>query len=200
MMRPRWHKILHDLVDNKMRTLLVVFSIAVGVFSIGVIAGTYVIISSDMSASYIANRPMNVEMRTGPFDSGLVDTFKALRSVETAEGRRVFNLRVRRPGSNQWTTLDLVAIQDYEKISINLLHPIQGATVPGPKEVLLEKKALENLNVPINSELIFQLADGTLKQMTVTGFVQDQTTGAGDFLSPPLAFISMDTLKFLAQP
>jgi putative ABC transport system permease protein len=200
MMRPRWRKILHDLFDNKLRTLLVVFSIAVGVFSIGVITGTYVIIKNDMSASYEANQPMNVEMRTGAFDSGLVDTIKNLRTVKTAEGRRVFNLRVRIPGSNQWTTLDLVAIQDYSQITVNLLHPIEGSSIPVSKQVLLEKKALENLNVPIGSELEFQLADGTLKRMTVAGVVQDQTTAAGDFLAPPLAFISMDTLPFLAQP
>jgi len=200
MMRPRWHKIFHDLIDNKMRTLLVVFSIAVGVFSIGVIAGTYVIISNDMSASYAANQPMNIEMRTGSFDSSLVDTLNNLRTVKAAEGRRVFNLRVRIPGNKLWTTFDLVAIQDYSKIEINLLKPLQGSSTPASKQVLLEKKALENLNVPIGSELEFQLADGTLKKLTVAGIVQDQTSGAGDFLAPPLAFISMETLKFLAQP
>ena len=200
MMRPRWRKIFHDLIDNKMRTLLVVFSIAVGVFSIGVIAGTYVIISNDMSASYAANQPMNVELRTGSFDSTLVDPLQNLRTVQAAEGRRVFNLRVRIPGNKLWTTFDLVAIQDYSNIEINLLRPLQGSSIPASKQVLLEKKALENLNVPIGSELEFQLANGTLKKMTVAGIVQDQTSGAGDFLAPPLAFISMDTLKYLAQP
>jgi len=200
MMRPRWRKIFHDLIDNKMRTLLVVFSIAVGVFSIGVIAGTYVIISNDMSASYAANQPMNIELRTDSFDSSLVETLNNLRTVQAAEGRRVFNLRVRIPGDKLWTTLDLVAIQDYSNIEINLLRPIEGSSIPASKQVLLEKKALENLNVPIGNELEFQLADGTLKKLTVTGVVQDQTSGAGDFLAPPMAFISMDTLKYLAQP
>lgn len=200
MIRPRWRKILHDLIDNKMRTLLVVFSIAVGVFSIGVIAGTYVIISNDMSASYAANQPMNIELRTDSFNSSLVDTIQNLRTVKIAEGRRIFNLRVRIPGSNVWTTLDLVAIQDYNNIQINLLNPMEGSKTPGLKQVLLEKKALENLNVPIGSVLEFQLADGTLKDLTVAGIVQDQTTGAGDFLAPPIAFISMDTLQFLDQP
>jgi putative ABC transport system permease protein len=55
-MKPRWRKVLHDLIDNKGRTLLVVLSIAVGVFSIGVIAGAYQIISNDMSVSYAANQ------------------------------------------------------------------------------------------------------------------------------------------------
>ena len=33
-MRPRWRKVISDLIDNKVRTLLVVLSIAVGVFAI----------------------------------------------------------------------------------------------------------------------------------------------------------------------
>ena len=74
MMRPRWRKVFHDLIGNLSRTALVVVSIAVGVFSIGVIVGAYVIISHDMSASYAANNPMNVELRTTPFDNNLVKT------------------------------------------------------------------------------------------------------------------------------
>jgi putative ABC transport system permease protein len=52
MLRPRWKKVLSDLWDNKLRTILVVASIAVGVFSVGMIAGAYVIISQDMSSNY----------------------------------------------------------------------------------------------------------------------------------------------------
>src|SRR3989304_2376686 len=63
IMKPRWRKVFHDLIDNKGRTLLVVFSIAVGVFSIGVIAGAYQIISNDMSVSYSANMPANIELQ-----------------------------------------------------------------------------------------------------------------------------------------
>lgn len=200
MLRPRWLKVWHDLVDNRMRTLLVVFSIAVGVFSIGVIAGTYVIISQDMSRSYSLNNPMNVELRTSAFNSDLVSMLASLRSVKDVEGRRVFNVRVRVPGSNQWSTLDLVAIPDYRKVRINLLRPIRGASIPAKKQVVLEKKSLENLDVPTGSQLEFQLADGTLKTLTVAGVVQDQAGGAGDFLAPPSAFISMDTLDYLSQP
>ncbi len=38
MIRPRWRKVLRDLWSNKTRTLLVVLSIAVGVFAVGTIA------------------------------------------------------------------------------------------------------------------------------------------------------------------
>jgi putative ABC transport system permease protein len=38
MIRPRWKKVIRDLWMNKSRTLLVVLSIAVGVFAFGTIA------------------------------------------------------------------------------------------------------------------------------------------------------------------
>src|SRR5512134_3134963 len=105
-MKPRWRKVLHDLFDNKARTLLVVFSIAVGVFSIGVIAGAYQIISNDMSASYAANQPANIEMRMSNFDDDVLTSMRSQRRVKNFEARRVFNMRVRVPGTEKWTTLD----------------------------------------------------------------------------------------------
>src|SRR5512133_1195869 len=142
-MRPRWRKVFSDLFDNKLRTVLVVFSIAVGVFSIGVISGAYVIIGNDMSASYSANNPMNVELRAAnSFNNDLVTTVKSMRGVDDAEGRRIFAMRARVPGSQQWTSLNVVAIDDFKKVKINLLRPITGAASAGKKEVLLEKKAM----------------------------------------------------------
>src|SRR5688500_11120294 len=137
-MKPRWRKVLHDLIDNKGRTLLVVFSIAVGVFSIGVIAGAYQIISNDMSMSYSINQPANIELRMTDFDEDVLTSIHNQEGVQDAEGRRVFNIRVRVPGTEKWTTLDMIAFEDFEKNAINLLTPIAGATMPKKRELLLE--------------------------------------------------------------
>src|SRR5512133_550136 len=102
-MKPRWRKVFHDLIDNKGRTLLVVFSIAVGVFSMGVIAGAYQIISNDMSVSYSANKPANIELRTSNFDEDVLTSIQNEESVSDVQARRVFNMRVRVPGTEKWT-------------------------------------------------------------------------------------------------
>ena len=57
LVRPRWNKVLADLWDNKTRTLLVVASIAVGVFAVGTIANAYLILAEDIDASYAAVNP-----------------------------------------------------------------------------------------------------------------------------------------------
>ncbi|HAV76636.1 MAG TPA: hypothetical protein DCX53_04700, partial [Anaerolineae bacterium] len=199
-MRPRWRKVFHDLFDNLGRTMLVVFSIAVGVFSIGVIAGAYQIISTDMSISYSANKPANIEMRLTNFDDDVLSSIRSHGDVKEAEARRVFNIRVRVPGTEKWTTFDMTAFDSFEENSINLLMPIEGKVVPGKHEVLLEVGALEQLDVGLGSLLEFQLPDGSTKTMPVVGIVQDTAAGAGDFLADPFAYITKETLQYLGQP
>jgi putative ABC transport system permease protein len=197
MVRPRWRKVFHDLVGNFSRTALVVASIAVGVFSIGVIVGAYVIISHDMSASYAANNPMNIELRTTPFDNTLITIVKSMRGVRQVEGRTVFTIRASKPGSSQWVGLNMVAIDDFSKMQINLLHTVSGAGRPGKDEVLLERKAMQSLNVSAGDTLEFELDNGTFVTMKIAGSVQDPSTGAGDFLAQPFAYITTSTLSFL---
>ncbi len=199
-MRPRWRKVLHDLVDNKSRTALVVVSIIVGVFSIGVIVGAYVIISRDMSASYAASNPMNVEIMTDGFDRNVVTAVQNMSGIRQAEGRRIFTMNVRLPGAANWVALNVVAIDDYSELKINLLRPIRGTNQPQRNQVLLERKALQDLNVPVGALLEFQLDNGTTRTMPVVGIVQDASTGAGDFLADPFAYVTMDTLSYLHQP
>jgi len=199
-MKPRWRKVLHDLLDNKGRTLLVVFSIAVGVFSIGVIAGAYQIISNDMSASFAANQPANIELRMTNFDDAILSSIRNHRDVADAEARRVFNMRVRVPGTEKWTALDMVAFESFEDNTINLLNPLEGKTVPAKREVLLEKDALRDLDVSVGGLLEFQLPDGSTKTLTVAGIVQDTAAGAGDFLASPFGYITTDALQYLGQP
>ncbi len=199
-MKPRWRKVIHDLIDNKGRTLLVVFSIAVGVFSIGVIAGAYQIISNDMSVSYAANQPANIEMRTTDFDEDVLSSLQNQRNVKNAEARRVFNMRVRAPGSQKWTTVDVIAFESFADNTIDLLKPIAGATAPNKRQVLLEQDALQDLAVGVGGQLEFQLPDGSTKTMPVVGIVQDTAAGAGDFLADPFAYVTTDTLQYLGQP
>jgi len=199
-MKPRWRKVFLDLFENKGRTLLVVLSIAVGVFSIGVIAGTYVIISNDMSVTYAANNPANIEFRMDDFGDDILTTIRNTRGIEDAEGRRVVNMRVREMDREKWTTLDIISVDDFDENKVNLLTPISGKIKPEKNEVILERSALDNLNVQIGQDLLFELPDGTTKSLRVVGIVLDPTTGAGDFLAPPFGYITMDTLTTLRQP
>jgi len=199
-MKPRWRKVFLDLFENKGRTALVVLSIAVGVFSIGVIAGAYVIISNDMSITYAANNPANIEVRMDNYDEDMLTTIRNTRGIGDAEGRRVFNVRVRTTDSEQWTTLDIIGMDDFDENKVNLLNLMDGKVKPEKDEVILERDALDELDIQVGQELIFELPNGTAKSLQVVGIIQDPTTGADDFLAPPFGYITMKTLPELHQP
>ncbi|MBE0672850.1 MAG: ABC transporter permease [Anaerolineales bacterium] len=199
-MRPRWRKVLHDLWDNKGRTLLVVFSIAVGVFSIGVIAGAYQIIGNDMGVSYAQNNPSNIELRTANFDQDVLETIRNMHGVADADARRVTNFRARTAGSTTWISLDVIAFESFEDNTINLLRPIAGAAEAKKDEILLDKRTLEKIDFEIGDHIVLELPDGTTKQLKIVGIVQDSSSSAGDFLAPSLGFVSMKTMPTLRQP
>lgn len=183
-----------------MRTMLVVFSIAVGVFSIGVISGTYAIISNDMGVSYAANNPGNIELRTTNFNEDVLSSIRNARGIKDAEGRRVVNFRMRSEMNEQWVAINLVALDSFKANKVNLLVPVEGRMEADKNEILLDKKALEKIDIAVGENLVFELTDGTFKTLKVVGIVQDASTGAGDFLAPPFAFTVMDTMQTLRQP
>jgi len=199
MLKPRWRKVLADLWNNKARTLLVVASIAVGVFAIGVIAGTYIIISEDINASYQAVNPVNVTLASDPFQPDFVDTIRHMDEVAEAEGRRIATVRVR-IDAETWDTLSLVAAGDAGPVQINQHLPRQGHSVPDDQEVVLERKTMESLGVTVGDELEIELADGTTRYLRVVGSAQEPTIGYGGILGDLKGFITYDTLEWLHYP
>ena len=78
---PRWLKVFFDIWENRSRTILVVASIAVGVFAVGMIVSAYVILQNDMEEGYSAANPANIDFVTDNFDDDFVQTIKKIRST-----------------------------------------------------------------------------------------------------------------------
>ncbi len=57
MNRPRWSKVFHDLWDHKGRTLLVMLTIAVGVFAVGFVGNMFFLMLPDLDNNYQVANP-----------------------------------------------------------------------------------------------------------------------------------------------
>lgn len=182
-----------------MRTMLVIASIAVGVFAVGTIASAYVIFSEDVNVSYAASHPANIDIATDLFDENFVKTIRDLPEIKDAEGRYIINVRLRQVGGT-WKNHDLVAIDNFNESDINTRTPLEGEFIPGERQVIIEKNALNDTVYQVGDILELQLDDNTIRKIPVVGIVQDPTAAGGDFLAAPKAYISMDTLDWLDQP
>lgn len=195
VMRPSWRKVLADLWADKTRTLLVVASIAVGVFAIGAIMTTFVILNQDMQISYAVSQPSNIEILTSPFDDDLVAAVGNMPGVADAEGRQVISARSSNDGIT-WRPLDIVAVKDFAQSQINLLTPVRGASAPGDRELVVRDDMMNRTNLTLGDQAMVRLANGTVRTMAVEGEVGDQSA-AGDFTAPPRAYTTSASAEWL---
>src|SRR5512143_3286626 len=178
-MDPRWRKVVRDLFNNKMRTVLVIISIAVGVFAVGMISGTQAIVGQDLPANYKAINPPSAIVQTSGFDDDMVDAVRRMPEIAQAEGRRSTTLRVkvgragdRAPdGNDEWRSIRLQAAQDLTKIEVNVFQSESGAWPPPNRTILIERNTLPVLHVQEGDSLLVQTPDNKEYELRIAGIV-----------------------------
>jgi putative ABC transport system permease protein len=197
LLKPRWSKVFTDLWEDKTRTGLVVASIAVGVFAIGMIINAYVILGRDINHSYEAVNPPNIEIQTDPFDKDLVHVIEKIPGVDKTEGRRTMQVRARR-GDENWQNLKLVAVSDFSG-SINLLDPIEGTQFAGEDQILISQNMMHVTGYQIGDVVEIELLDGSNRDLIVAGLVTDQSTAKPDPGSTNNVYMTLKTLSSFGQ-
>ena len=211
-LRPRWNKVLADLAagkpaGNRVRTLLVVASLFVGLFAVGMIATVHGILVEDMRAGYAAVNPANVVIQAADFDDEMVELVRDVEGVARAEGIRSFDLMVR-TGPDEWGRIAVQAIPDFAEQSINQVRLEQGAWPPGDRQMAVDRYKLDQIYLagqpPVGGTVELKLPSGKIRRVTLAGVVHDQTVGAGGpggfFLAPIQGYLDAEMLEWLEQP
>ena len=195
-LKPRWSKVFSDLWDDKTRTILVVASIAVGVFAVGMIITAFVVLSEDINSSYAAANPVNIEIWTDPFYEDSVRVIEKVPGVDDIEGRNIVPIRARRVDEN-WQGLALVGIKDFENMVINQLVTVEGTQLPGRDEIIISQDMMNDTGFQVGDEIEVELPGGSTHYLTVAGLVRDQTTARYDANITINAFATLDTVRSL---
>lgn len=198
MLSPRWRKVLADLMHNKTRTMIVVLSIAVGVFAIGSVFTSGAILSDDLSDSYAAVNPAHAVIYAEPFDQALVDSIRSMREVGAAEGRRTVSVRVQ-AGPDQWRSLQLHAIPDFDDLQINKLEPESGAWPPAKRGMLLERSSLGYVSAAVGETVHIETSDGKYRELRIDGLTHDLTQIPAFWGGTLHGYITLDTLEWLGE-
>ena len=130
VLKTRWTKVFSDLWDDKTRTILVVASIAVGVFAVGMIITALMILREDINISYASANPANIEIWTDPFHGDLIRVLEKLPDANEVEGRHIISIRARR-GDENWQGLKLIGISDIENMTITSMASLKAPNSQG---------------------------------------------------------------------
>lgn len=197
-LRPRWRKILADLWNNKIRTLLIVACIATGTFAVGLVTSAYIIMSSDVDADYRSVKPHAIVIYSQPFNDDMVQTMQNTQHIAEAEGRSAVSVRVA-VNAQQKLPITVIAIPEPNKIKLDLLRPIQPAAIPplADQEIFLERSSLGGLKVQPGDSINLELRGGRIRQVKVAAIVNDLTATPYPFTGQLTAYTNRKTLIWL---
>jgi putative ABC transport system permease protein len=191
--RPRWRKVIADLWESKTRTLLVVASIAAGVFAVGTLTAAYSIMSKDINVSYAAIRPFNIDITTTGFYEDFARQISQVPGVDKVEGRRIFNVRTK-TGDDNWESLTLIGVQDLDNFQINLLSLVEGNLSPKSGEILVSQDFIRNAGYVLGDRVEIEFPAGETHFYSVAGIVTDMANSGPTYQTSANVYLSIDDL------
>jgi len=207
MLGVRWYKVLNDLQTYKTRTVLIVLSIAVGLFAIGTIVNARVILSRDLSEGYAAIAPSSGVIRTvQTFDDDLVRSVRQMSGVQEADARThtAVRFQVKRNGgqdaASRWRDLQLFAVPDYSQMRVNKIRPQAGAWPPPKHEILIERSGMELIGAQLGDTVLIELSERKVRELRIAGTVHDLAQLPSPIDGTAYSYVSFDTLEWLGEP
>jgi len=197
---PRWRKVLRDLWINRTRMILIVMTIAVGVFAIGTIAATQIVLDSELPQHYAEIDPAHISFSTSLFETDMVDRIARVDGVTAVEGRR--NLPVRLlidPVADQWRDLFLFVIPDFEDQQVYKITHVSGQWPPEKGTLLMERGSLTYLGLYDGQEITIKTPGGRQRTLRISGEAHDLYHMPAFLEGTVYAYISEDTLDWLGQ-
>jgi hypothetical protein len=202
MTMTRWTKLSRDIWSNRSRSLLVILSITVGVFAVGMISLTRQALTRSLHEQYLAIHPAEAIIQTLPgMDDDLVSAIRHTKGVTDAEGRRSLPLRLSQDGAGEtWRDLTLYSLADYRDQHLFTIHLEDGSWPPKKGEVLMERASMAFLGLKTGDTILIKTASGKKARLEVRGTVLDL------YREPPLldgwlyGYVSQETIRWLGEP
>ncbi len=201
MFSARWYKVFNDLRGNKIRTVLIVLSIAVGLFALGMSIISLIILPDEMDKGYAAINLSNGTVNTyEPFDEDFVQSVRRMPEVRDADGRWYFPVRFQvRPG--EWRNLHVFAVPDYDKMRVNKIRPQSGDWPPPKHELLIERSGLGLMGgAKVGDVVVIETPTRKLRALRIAGLAHDLAQVPASINGAPYGYISFDTLEWLGAP
>ena len=187
-------------MGSKTRTVLIVLSMAVGLFAVGIILSSRTILSEGLAQSFAAIDPSSGTVRTLElFDADFVRSVRAMPGVAEADARRSITARVQ-IAPDHWKNLTIFVVEDYEDIRVNRIRPQTGPWPPPAREMLIERAALAVIQADVGDVLLVKLPDDTQREVRIAGTAYDPAQLPAQFDGTPYAYITFETLEWLGQP
>lgn len=182
LLSPRWRKVFRDLWLHKSRTILVILSIAIGVFVSGglITAGRLVVESVDND--FAKANPSNINMVIPEVDELLVQYVKRQPYVTDVQAYTSHSADLIVNGEVK--SAKLIAYEDMRNIHIDRVNYEAGIFPPEQNEIIVERSFLDNLDAQIGDTITIRMPDDSTHQVRLVGTIHSLEVNPGTLSIP----------------
>ena len=193
-------KVWRDVIRNKLRTLLVVLSIAVGVTAIGMIFSTNRLLSQQMTLAQEESQPSNAKLYLDKtIDSETLKSLSTLPGIAQIEGSIETSIRWKRSLDADWEQdqANLFARDNYENQTFDVLT-LRSGEWPRANTVDVEFNHVQAFGVPgIGGEIYFEVNKEPVP-WTIAGTLRDPSQFPPPNAQFPTFYVTRDSMQRLA--
>ncbi|QFY10063.1 FtsX-like permease family protein [Nonomuraea phyllanthi] len=202
MSRPRWRKIRRDLALAWGRTATMIVAIAAGVTGIGAVLSASTIASREIAGNYLSTVPASATLELDRVDAALAEQVRRRPGIADAQVRTTVTARMR-IGPDEWRSLILFVVPDFDGMRIAKFTPQSGAWPPPAGTMLIERSARDM--VPAGPVEV-RLPGGQSRTLAVSGTVHDpglapawQERAGYGYITPQTLAVPLDELKIRTE-
>jgi putative ABC transport system permease protein len=194
MIPATWKKIFADLWVNKARAILASLSIAVGVFAVGVMVTSMVIVKRDMEADYQSVNPHTARIYCQDFGDELLNELRGLPEVESVDAS--YNIWVKIAStSDKLYPINLNSISSLDDVVVDRVVLEEGSPILADGEIYLERQGAEGMGLVAGDPVTLTLNDGQTTTLNLAGTVHDVNGNPFLFTSSTSGFVTPATMK-----
>ncbi len=197
-MDTRWRKVWSDFWSNKTRTILMISTILVGVFSVGLVNNMGIMMNGDMDHDYLSANPSHAQISAYPLDKGWVRAIQDIPGVADAEGRNNLIAKWITP-SEVTTNIVFSSIESFEDMRLDLVEPPSGFdSLPELKyhSVAFDYSA-SNLGIKPGDTVSIEMPDGGKRDLKFSGYVHSGTHFPYAMSGIVTGYVTRETAKYL---
>jgi putative ABC transport system permease protein len=183
-----------DLRARKLRTALVVFSVAVAVFGVTAIKLLGDEFQRSAAERYVTSNPPDLTVDTLPMAAAPRDALRGLDNVRTVESRVLGTARWQPAGSERKENLAIQGLPTFEDDgALDRVRVVQGAA-PAAGEILFERGSRRKFRLDVGQEITLFGVDGE-QRFKIAGFGENPNVAA----APVVGFASAWLVREDAQ-
>ncbi len=185
-----WRKVWRDLWHNKLRTLLVVLSAAIGIFALGLVFGSSSVVRERLTESHRASNAPHIEIYTDPLEQEIIYRLQRDPAIAYIEGENTTSIRWKFAGEADWRDGTVIARYDYTTQQIYPIELLEGEW-PTRRTLAVERMSASYYDIPLGETIFVQVANRE-QAIAITGRARHPYT------QPPQ--IGMGNATFCATP